>query len=224
MFEGVKQFFESFSMEIMTTAVIAAGAVIINKWRGLKTDKGIVFPEKIIVRKRTSEGSEGLLTIGVLIGNRGKTDLGDVTCRIICGYKKDNGRSCADNEFTDAAAVVENYRRFSYEIRKMPRTFWKHYLNRETGLFDKDFVKVVLTGTAGGEGKKVKKERTYRLNDFIIDLNDPEQYFETKRWDDRSRKEVTEINWNRFTHVEPADMDLQKTITKEIELFVEDRG
>ena len=68
MFEGIKDIFESFSIEIVTTVIIALGAVIIKKWRRVKLDRRIVFPEKIIVRKRTSEGSEGLLTIGILIG------------------------------------------------------------------------------------------------------------------------------------------------------------
>ena len=81
---------------------------------------------------------------------------------------------------------------------------------------------MILTGVAGGDRKKVKKERTYRLRDFVIDLKDPEQYFETKRWDDHSKREVTEINWNRFTYVEPADMNIQRNIIREIESFIED--
>ena len=60
---SIKQMIEGLVFAIMGSMIFA---YILDR------DVRLVFPEKLVIRRRTSEGSEGQLTLGVLLGNPGK--------------------------------------------------------------------------------------------------------------------------------------------------------
>lgn len=75
----VKQLIDGIIFAVLGSAIFA---YILNR------DKKVILPDKLVLRRRTSEGSNGVLTLGVLLGNPGKEWIYDVQCILNCSYTK----------------------------------------------------------------------------------------------------------------------------------------
>lgn len=103
----------------------------------------------IAIRKRTSEGSENLLTFAIMFVNRGKYKLYDVNCTVTCYYlKNDEGVNAINAEFslTDSQPSIDNYYRFSFPVKKFPRKFLEDYLdkNKNYNSYIEDHLSIVV--------------------------------------------------------------------------------
>lgn len=75
----VHEILELIAFSILTSYIFA---FILNR------EPKIIFPDKLVIRHRTSDGSNGILTLGILIGNKSKFDIHNVNCTITCYYIK----------------------------------------------------------------------------------------------------------------------------------------
>lgn len=190
----------------------------------LNRDVKIVFPDKIILRRRTSEGSKGKLTLGVLIGNPGKRFLCDVKCNIHCIYIKQVGEIDQRNGETYLSQTVEsinNYFRFSFEIQSLPKIFWQHYLEKHEDYVEKDLLVVTITGKTDRLGEYFRISKEYHIKDIIVDNRNPEKYFKKKVNPHFTLKEKTKIDWAKFTKYIEAGEDERKNIIDEIKKYAE---
>lgn len=122
-----KNLFEGITFAILTSAVFI---YVVNR------EVNIVFPEKLVLRRRTSEGSEGMLTLSAMIGNPERKWLYHVCCTMNCIYSKDSDNvSCVNNRVPtnnetylhQDVEIFQNYYRFSFDVDRIPKTFWDNY-------------------------------------------------------------------------------------------------
>lgn len=185
----------------------------------LNKDVKIIFPDKIVLRRRTSEGSEGKLTLGVLIGNPGKALLCDVRCNINCTYIKQIGAVEQRNSETFLDQTVEtiiNYFRFSFDIEKLPKIFWKHYLEKGEDYLEKDAIIVTITGKTLGLGGYFRASKKYTIQDIIVDTHAPEKYFKRKVNQHFLSREQYKIDWKKFPLCIEASEEERENIIDEI--------
>lgn len=190
----------------------------------LNREVKIIFPDKIVLRRRTSEGSEGKLTLGVLIGNPGKRELLDVKCSINCTYLKQVGEIEQRNSETylnKAADSIQNYLRFSFEINSLPKKFWQHYLERKEEYVNKDFIIVAIMGKTDGLGGYFRSTNRYSIQDIIVDIHDPEIYFKKKVKNIFTSKEQIKIDWKEFPKCIETGEDERRDIVNEIKNYVD---
>lgn len=183
----------------------------------------IIFPDKIILRRRTSEGSEGKLTLGVLIGNPGKRELLDVKCSLHCTYLKQVGEIEQRNSETylnQTVDSIQNYFRFSFDINNLPKIFWQHYLERKEDYVNKDFLVVAIMGKTDGLGGYFRSIKKYSIQDIIVDNHEPEKYFKKKVKNIFTSKEIVKIDWKEFPRCIEVGEDERREIINEIKVYV----
>ena len=131
----------------------------------------ILFPNQLIVRKRTSEGTKGQLTLSVLIGNQDVKKVYDVTCQLIYIYivKGDSGSLGLNGETVISSYVpyIENYFRFSYNLDDFPTPMLETLINRE-GINKDSTILLMISGKFSGLGDSFNIEKKYKMPDVII--------------------------------------------------------
>lgn len=210
---AVKQIIEGVLFAILGSVIFS---YILNR------DVRIIFPKKIAIRRRTSEGTRGKLTAGILLGNPGKNWIYDVQCKVYCSYIKSTGEITQRNSevvLKSTVDLIQNYYRFSFEITDFPRTFWEHYLNKSEAYIEKDYLYIIIVGTRNGIGGKFKCEHKYLLQDIVIDLHDPEKHFKKTVKNIFTQKEKEIIDWKEFSkYIEAGEKDRLRVI-EEIERY-----
>lgn len=210
-----KSIIEGISLAILASFIFT---YILNK------DVNIIFPEKIVLRRRTSEGSTGKLTLGILIGNPGKRFLCDVKCSLNCTYLKSvdvivqqNGETYL-NQTIDS---IKNYFRFSFLVEDLPKIFWQHYLEKKDEYIDKDILTVTITGKTIGLGGYFRVSKEYSIRDIVIDDHIPEKYFKKVVKKYFSSETKTKIDWKKFPRCLEASEDYRQNIINEIRNYVD---
>lgn len=217
----IKQIIEGIVFAIM-------GSVILTCI--LERDVHIIFPEKLVIRRRTSEGSEGKLTLGLLLGNPGRKWIYNVQCRVHCSYVKSTGDIIQRNSETTLISTmdfVQNYYRFSFDISDLPVTFLKHYLEKGEGYVKNDYLYVTILAECDGIRGRFKCEHRYSLQDIVVDLHDPEKLFKRKVKSLFTQKEKNKIDWKEFPkYIEAGEADRAEVVQeiKEIILFKEEEA
>lgn len=192
----------------------------------LNREVKIIFPEKIVLRRRTSEGSEGKLTLGILIGNPEKRWLYDVKCSINCIYLKQNGDIVKRNSeihLSQSVEFIQNYYRFSFDIRELPKVFWKHYIERKEEYVGNDYLIVTIMGKTNGLGGYFRTIKKYNIQDIIVDMHEPEMYFKKKVNNIFTSEEKTKIDWREFPKYMEAGEDDRQSIINEIRMYVNEK-
>lgn len=204
--------------EAITLAIISSFAftLILNR------DVKLVFPEKIVIRRRTSEGSDGTLCIGILVGNPHKHLLFDVECWVNCSYLKEKGEvNKRNSEVIRVQSIkkMKNYFRFSFKITEFHKKFWQDYLERDMTCMNEDFVSVIISGKSNTLGGTFIVEKTYRLSDVVIDLRNPEDYFKKVVINRFTGKNEILIDWDKFPKSVEAGEVERADVIKEIEQY-----
>lgn len=203
----IKQILEGIVFAIMGSVIFA---YILNR------DVRLIFPEKLVIRRRTSEGSEGELTLGFLLGNPGRKWIYDVQCRMHCAYVKSIGDITQWNGETTLKSTVDfiqNYYRFSFKIADLPATFLKHYLEKEEKYIEKDNLYITIVAESDGIRGKFKCEKRYLLQDIVIDLHNPEKQFKSNVKSLFGQKIKTKIDWKEFPkYIEAGEADRAEVI------------
>ncbi len=185
----------------------------------LNREPKIIFPEKLVLRRRTSEGSEGKLVLGILIGNPNKKLLYDIKCNVNCVYLKHDGDIIQRNGETYLnynVDFMQNYFRFSFDIKDFPKTFWKHYLEKNEKYIDNDFLRINISGKMNGLGGCFRVNHDYFIQDIIVDTHEPEKRFKKKNQTFFTGKEKIKIDWKEFPKYIEAGEDERRNIISEI--------
>lgn len=172
--------------------------------------------------RRTSEGSNGKLTLGILIGNPNKRILYDIKCSVNCIYLKNEGdivQIISETYLSEEVDHITNYFRFSFEIEGFPKTFWKHFLEKSEKYLDNDLLQVIVTGKANGLGGYFRTDRRYGLQDIIVDTHEPEKRFKKKVKNMISLKEKYRIDWKEFPKCIEAGEPERRDIINEIQNY-----
>jgi hypothetical protein len=131
----------------------------------------IIFPEKLIIRRRTSEGNQGQVTLGLQIGNRNKFPIYDVKCKLIYVYYKTrfDGVTArnAETNFTEYVHFVQNYYRFSFSVLDFPKPFVQSIIE-PTKLNLNDGLMIIVQGKYGDYGDDFLITKNYSISDLII--------------------------------------------------------
>jgi len=193
--------------------------------RLINQDVKLVFPQKIVIRRRTSEGSSGKLTLGVLIGNPSKATLYDVECSITCCYVKKviDGDTIERNRevvLVSKTKRIENYHRFSFDLDNLHKKFWRDFLDRPDVCVDEDSILVTVSGRANTLGGMFISEKKYQLSDIGIDLHNPETKFWVTNTGLLSHKQKKYIDWTEFPRFFESGETERKQVIQEIERYV----
>lgn len=134
----------------------------------------IVFPDKLVIRHRTSWESRNKITLGVLIGNKNIYDIHNVLCSITCSYIKQENPLLINSEFTlkDERILLENFYRFSFDLTKFPKQILQDIIEKPS-YYDKDTIVVSISGNSNYIGNSFKLSRKYRLSDIVYDEHTP---------------------------------------------------
>lgn len=211
---ALKKLVEGISLAVLASFIFAN---ILNR------RMRIIFPDKVVLRRRTSEGSEGKLTLGILIGNPGKYWIYDVKCSVNCTYLKQNRNIEQRNSETylkQNIEFIQNYFRFSFEVNNFPKKFWKHFLERKEEYVNNDFLIVTIMGKTNGLGGYFRVCKKYSIQDIIIDVHDPEKSFIKKVRNIFNGEEKTKIDWKVFPKCIEAGEDERQGIINEIRNYI----
>lgn len=211
---AVKNLIENIALAILASYIFT---FILNQ--GTK----IIFPEKLVLRRRTSEGSEGKLTLGILVGNPGKRLLLDVKCNVHCTYLKYGGEYKKKNNeiyLNQTIEFLDNYYRFSFEISKFPKIFWQHYLERREEYIEDDILTVTIAGKTDGLGGCFRVAKQYSIKDIIVDVHEPEKYFKKTTKSFLGTKKKIKFDWKKFPMFIEAGENERSNIIEEIKKYV----
>lgn len=204
-----KKLIEGIALAILASSIFA---YIINR------EIRIVFPEKLALRKRTSEGNNGKLTVGILIGNPNKKWLYDIKCSINCVYLKhdeDIVQRNGETYLSQSVEFVQNYYRFSFNIEDFPKTFWQQYLEKKEKYIDNDFLIITIMGKINGLGGYFRINKRYNVQDIIVDIHEPEKRFKKKVKNIFTMKEKYKIDWKEFPrYIEASEIERQNIINE----------
>lgn len=188
----------------------------------LNREPKLIFPEKLVIRHRTSEGSEGKLRLGVLIGNKSKLNIHNVTCTItFCYVKSENPLlKNAEVKIREEQPVLQNYFRFSFDLNDFPKKLLKDFLNKSAIPYQEDTINIVLTGNANSWGNNFRIARIYHLSDIVFDEHTPDitayirnPFTGNKLW--------KYIRWSEITKTVDVDEDSRASTINEIKQLIE---
>ena len=204
--------------EAITIAIFSsfAFALILNK--GIK----LTFPDKIVISRRNSEGSDGALCIGILVGNPKKYTLFDVECWVNCSYIKEKGEVNKKNSeviLVQSIKKMNNYYRFTFNITEFHKKFWQDYLERDMTCMNEDYISVIISGRANTLGGTFTIEKKYMLSDIGIDLRNPEDYFKGNITKGLTGKKEMHIDGSKFTQFIEAGEEEREDVINEIRQY-----
>ena len=126
----------------------------------------IILPEKLIIRKRTTNNE---ISLSLMIGNRNRYNLYDVQCHLTYSYiKGDVLNRNGETHFVQSIPVINNYYRFSYDLFNFPESFFLTLLERKEVQLEENRFFVVLTGKSGFFHEDFLVSKTYKFNDIVI--------------------------------------------------------
>lgn len=144
----------------------------------LNRTPNIMLPQKLVIRHRTSENVNGLLSLGVLVGNKSRYALHSVKCIVSCSYVKRENPLYMNVEFQLEQEIqqLHNYFRFSFDIDKFPRKFLSDFVFQKNRAIcvENDSITITITGNANNLGNTFLVSKKYTLNDIIYDEHIPD--------------------------------------------------
>lgn len=131
----------------------------------------IKFPKYILIRKRSSFGSNGLITLGLMIGNNNKHKIYDVKCTLVYVYykKRFDGKTTRNAEtiLIQTTPYIHNYYRFSFQLNDFPSILIKSIISPNNISINDSFV-VIINGRYGDYGDTFITEKEFSINDLVI--------------------------------------------------------
>ena len=168
----IQNVIEASAIAVLTSYIFA---YILNR------EPKLIFPEKLVIRHRTSWESRDKLTLGILVGNKSHFDIHNVVCTITCAYIKQVEPLLINSEITlsDERVLLENFYRFSFDLTKFPRQLLKDMIEKPE-YFEQDTILVCITGNCNYIGNSFKIMRKYKLSDIVFDEHKPNIAFARK--------------------------------------------
>lgn len=190
----------------------------------LNRTPNIIMPKKLVLRHRTSENVDGLLSLGILVGNKSFYSLHSIRCIISCSYVKQEIPLYMNTEFQSEQEIqqLHNYYRFSFDINKFPKKFLSDFLLKddESIYREHDSITVTLTGNANNLGNTFLVSKKYMLDDIIYDEHIPDLSTIVKN-PFTGRVLFKRIKWNNL-HVYIPDAKQAEKSRQEIVSLVEE--
>jgi hypothetical protein len=182
----------------------------------------IIFPKKLIMRTRTSEGSQGKLTLSVKIANSDRYRAYNVSCQLVYSYfKPEDNTYNRETNFTRQISYIDRTYRFSFELDGFPSAFLKTYLFKKGVNYRNDRILVIVSGKFGRLGDIFLVEKEYRFED--IDLaKDTEKLYGYKVSED-GMLETTKINYSNLDRVIPYSEDERAEINEYIKTLLQEK-
>jgi hypothetical protein len=136
----------------------------------------ILFPDKLIIRQRTSEKNSGKIYLTVKIANKNINKVYDIKCQLIYFYFKEFNNSVTRNGDTNLIQrvhYIDKTFRFSYPIADFPVKFLQSIIE---GGNKNDFISIIVYGRFGRFGDNFLVEKTYKWENIEI-LKDSESLY-----------------------------------------------
>lgn len=194
----------------------------------LNREPQIVFPDKLVIRHRTSWEAKNKLTLGILIGNRNNYSIHNAICSVTCSYIKQENPLLINSEFTltDERISIENYYRFSFDLAKFPRQVLKDIIEKPT-YFDKETIVVSVAGNCNYIGNSFKVSKKYKLSDIIYDEHTPIITHVRKNkltgkdlLNPFTHKVIKKIDWSELKRIIEVDEDRRNASVNEIKYII----
>lgn len=214
----LQKIFESCSLVVLTSSIVE---YIMNR------EPILIFPEKLVIRHRTSWDCRNKLVLGILVGNKSRFYIQNMTCTITCKYIKQTEPILISSEFTlsEKRTILENFYRFSFDLTKFPRQILKDIINKPE-YYDIHTISVCVTGTCN-LNKSFTQVISYRLSDIVFDEHIPNPSSVRKNIltgnvliAPFSRRTIKKIDWNEITRVVEVDENSRKDTVKEIKKII----
>ena len=182
----------------------------------------IIFPKKLLIRRRTSEGSENLLTLGVMIGNKSRR-IYDVKCTVRFTYVKEKKPYVLKNsevELESSIKSLSNYHRFSFKLSKVPKKLLKDFLSKESVDYNEAVINIIISGHNNTSGGNFILAHAYKLTDIIIDKHVPNPKRSFPAFAKKYKYE--RIYWPDVFRYEEVSEEERREIINEIQGYTED--
>jgi Ion channel len=182
----------------------------------------INFPKKLIVRRRTSEGSSNQLTLSVKVANCENMRMYDVKCQLIYFYFKETDNRITRNgetNFSQEICYIDKTFRFSFELEKFPIVLLEALLLRD-GLNQKDKISIVISGKRGYSGGSFILDRDYFLKDVEIAKESKLLYTYYKENDEIKTSKINYTNLNEIISYPEKD---RADVIKQLEKILNDK-
>ncbi len=184
----------------------------------------IVFPDKLVIRHRTSEGSNKLLTLGILIGNKSKFNLHNVECVLTCYYVKTTKPLLTNGEFSVKymQPIVSNYFRFSFVLREFPSKILEDFIYKDPECYELDSIGVLISGNSNFLGNAFRVTKRYKLSDIVFDEHIPD-FTDTIKNPLTGKVIIKKINWDEISKVVEVNETTRQEIVEEIKEIIDEK-
>lgn len=215
----LKNVVETIAMAILTSYIFA---YILSR------EPKLVFPDKLVIRHRTSWESKDKITLGILVGNKSRYNINNVVGCITCSYIKQEEPLLINSECTlkDERMVLENYYRFSFDLTQFPRQVLKDIIEKPE-YSSKETIVVSITGNCNYIGNSFKITKRYTLSDIVFDEHEPEILKKRKNIltgeeliNPFNGKKIKKIDWNEMHKIIEVDEDRRKKSVDEIRYII----
>lgn len=215
----IQNIVEVSAIAILTSYIFA---YILNK------EPQLLFPDKLVIRHRTSWEAKNKLTLGILIGNRNNYSIHNAICSVTCSYIKQENPLLINSEFTltDERISIENYYRFSFDLAKFPRQVLKDMIEKPT-YFDKETIVVSVAGNCNYIGNSFKISKKYKLSDIVYDEHTPiithvrkNKFTGKDLLNPFTHKVIKKIDWSELKRIIEVDEDRRIASVNEIKYII----
>lgn len=214
-------------IDVSATAVLTSFifTYILNK------EPTIIFPDKLVIRHRTSWEKKNKITLGILVGNKNRYNIHNAVCSITCSYIKQENPLLINCEYTlkEERILLQNYYRFSFDLNKFPRQILKDIIEKPV-YYDKETIVVSIAGNCNYLGNSFKVSREYKLSDIVYDEHTPHITFVRKNIFTRkdlknpfTGKTMLGIDWNELTKIVEADEIKRSISVNEIRYIIKNK-
>lgn len=187
----------------------------------LNREPKIVFPDKLVIRHRTSEGSNGLLYLCIMIGNKSRVKIRNAVCVLSCYYVQDDDPKKTNGEFKIKMEQpsIDNYFRFFFAIDALPHKIIKDYITNDNTGLKNDVIRVYLSGNTNTLGNSFLVEKKYTLNDIVIGENYVDLKYDVINIF-TGKPLYKKVKWKDFKRIDDVDKKQKSIIKKEIHQII----
>ena len=188
----------------------------------LNREPRIVFPDKLVIRHRTSEGSKGNLYLCIMIGNKSRTKIHNAVCTLSCYYIQENDPKKTNGEFMIKMEQpsIDNYFRFSCDVSILPKKIIKDFYSSNPIGLEHDVIKVNLSGNLNTLGNSFLLEKSYKISDITIGENYIDLKYDVVN-PFTGKALYRKVKWKEIKRVDDIDKHKKQIIKKELKQIID---
>lgn len=129
----------------------------------------VIFPSKILLRKRTSYNCKDIIALMITIRNKhgkNKKYIYDVTAKLTYSYQDENNANNSNTQLSYHVHLIKNFNSFYYDINSFPKHFFE--LFKEPCEVAHGHIHITLSGKYGSSLHEFILEKTYSTSDILI--------------------------------------------------------